>query len=211
MENTALRGENSDDDLYFLAPTSHAVAATIELKKTKATWAGDVQTRQQRNRARAERIGSAFGIPQANNSRSASTTTTTAQVGQKRPQQSGAEAMAAELDAAEKEFADPQLRRAMEDRMVRRWAVDILPVLRRRRYVDGDTVTTDADMWMEANAQARKMVREKLDAKGLALRRRREQLVRAQASRESAALAKLARIIAQHREREQQQRQPPQP
>lgn len=200
--------DKEEDDLYFLAPTSHAVAATIELKRAKATRAADAQTRRQRDRARAERIGHLFGGPVSSGRSLPPSSASSPLSGQKRLQQSASEDVAAELDAAEKEFADPQLRRAMEERMVRRWAADILPVLRRRRYIDGDTVTSEADMWAVATAQARKMVREKLDAKGLSLRRRREQLVRAQANRESAALAKLARIIAQHREREQQ-RQPP--
>jgi hypothetical protein len=186
--------EVGDDAYYFLSPTSHAVAASIELEKTRASRAAEAQTRRQRERAKADRLEAIYGVSRSNLDYHGS---------RKRPQRAGAEEFATELNFAEKELTDPQLRRAMEERMVRRWTADILPVLRRRRYIDGDTVTSEADMWNQATAQARKMVREKLDAKGAALRRRREQLVRAQANRESAALAKLARIIAQHREREQ--------
>ncbi|KAL7703485.1 Ring finger domain/Zinc finger C3HC4 type (RING finger) containing protein [Lotmaria passim] len=200
-ENTATTtsggADGVEDEYYFLSPTSHAIAATIELARTQASRAADRQTRRQRERAKAERLEAAYGVPRHN---------VAFLSGRKRPQSSAAEEFSEELASAEKEFMDPQLRCAMEERMVRRWAADMLPVLRRRCYIEGDTVTSEADLWNEATAQARKMVREKLDAKGASLRRRREQLVRAQANREVAALAKLARIIAQHREREQQQK-----
>ncbi|KPI88009.1 hypothetical protein ABL78_2885 [Leptomonas seymouri] len=187
--------EEEEDTYYFLSPTSHAVAASIELERFKKSHAADAQIRHQRERAKAARLESAY---------SGSRSDLEYRCGRKRPQRTAAEEFAMDLEASEKELTDVQLRRAMEEGMVRRWAVDILPVLRRRRYIEGDTVTSEADMWSQATAQARKMVREKLDAKSASLRRRRELLVRAQANREAAALAKLARIIAQHRDRDQQ-------
>ncbi|KPA73474.1 hypothetical protein ABB37_09798 [Leptomonas pyrrhocoris] len=184
-----------EDELYFLSPTSHAVAAAIGLERFKTGHAAEAQTRRQRERAKAERLEAAYRVSRGNLDYSD---------GRKRPHRTAAEDFSVELDSMEKEFTEPKLRYALEERMVRRWAAEILPVLRHRRHVEGDTVTSEADMWSQATAQARKMVREKLDAKGAALRRRREQLVRAQANREAAALAKLARTIAQHRERDQQ-------
>lgn len=180
-----------DDDYYFLAPTSHAVAAAVDLSRLRQTRAAEAQMRQLRGRATAERLQAVYGVRPSN---------VRLDGARKRARGSAADDIAAELDSAEKEFSDPQQRRMMEARMVRTWAADILPVLRRRRYIDGDTVTTEDDLWVQATTQARQMVRERMDTKGESLRRRREQLVRAQAQREAAALAKLASIIAQHRE-----------
>ncbi|KAK7201797.1 Ring finger domain/Zinc finger, C3HC4 type (RING finger)/PHD-finger containing protein [Novymonas esmeraldas] len=183
------------DDYYFLAPTSHAVAATIGLARAKEMNAVAAQVRWQRGRAVTERLHAPHGAHRGERHLDRTG---------KRARRSGAEEAAAELAVAEAEFLDPQRRRVLEERMVRRWAADMLPVLRRRRYVEGDTVTTEDDLWTQAVAQARAMVREKLEAKSASLRNRREQFVRAQAQREAAALAKLARVIAQHRARNQQ-------
>nr|CAJ2475630.1 unnamed protein product [Leishmania braziliensis] len=181
----------ADDNYYFLAPTSHAVAAMIELNRIKQARAAEAQTRHQHARSRAERLQAVYRAPQSDVLPSGA---------RKRTHRTAADEITAELESAEKEFGDPQQRRLMEERMVRKWATDILPVLRRRRYIEGDTTTSESDLWAQAVTQARSMVREKLVARGESLRRRREQLVRAEAQREAAALAKLARIIAQHRE-----------
>ncbi|GET89702.1 hypothetical protein, conserved [Leishmania tarentolae] len=182
----------ADQDYYFLAPTSHAVAATIEFNRLKQARTAEAQTRQQRKRAKSELLQGAYGAHHGDVLPSAT---------RKRGHHSLADEVVADLELAEEEFRDPQQWRQMEERMVRKWAADIVPVLRRRRYIEGNTTTTESDLWAEATLQARTMVRQKLGAKSESLRRRREQLVRAQAQREAAALAKLARIIAQHRER----------
>ncbi|CAG9576657.1 conserved hypothetical protein [Leishmania major strain Friedlin] len=181
----------ADQDYYFLAPTSHAVAATIEFHRVKQARAAEAQIRHQRERAKTERLQAACSVHHSDLLLSGA---------RKRAHRSVADEVIAELESAEEEFRDPQQRRLMEERMVRKWAADMLPVLRRRRYIEGDTATTESDLWAQATSQARTMVRQKLGAKSESLRRRREQLVRAQAQREAAALAKLARIIAQHRE-----------
>ncbi|CAJ1989921.1 Ring finger domain/Zinc finger C3HC4 type (RING finger)/zinc-RING finger domain/PHD-finger containing protein [Leishmania donovani] len=181
----------ADQEYYFLAPVSHAVAAMIELNRVKQARAAAAQTRLQRERAKAERLQAAYDAHRSDLLPSGA---------RKRAHRSVADEVIAELESAEEEFRDPQQRRLMEERMVRKWAADILPVLRRRRYIEGDTATAESDLWAQAISQARTMVRQKLGAKSESLRRRREQLVRAQAHREAAALAKLARIIAQHRE-----------
>ncbi|KAG5475806.1 hypothetical protein CUR178_03519 [Leishmania enriettii] len=187
-----MAASEADDDYYFLAPTSHAVAARIELSRVRQARAAEAQTRRQRERAKAERLQEAYSVQHRD-----------LVLGdiRKRAHRTSADEVTAELESAAEELRDPQQRRLIEERMVRKWAADMLPVLRRRRYVEGDTATTESDLWAQATAQARIMVREKLEAKCESLRRRREQLVRAQAQREAAALGKLARIIAQHRER----------
>ncbi|KAG5499205.1 hypothetical protein JIQ42_04017 [Leishmania sp. Namibia] len=189
-----MAASEADDDYYFLASTSHAVAARIELSRVRQARAAEAHTRRQRERAKAERLQAAYGVQHRD-----------LVLGdiRKRAHRISADEVTAELESAEEELRDPQQRRLIEERMVRKWAADMLPVLRRRRYVEGDTATTESDLWAQATAQARIMVREKLEAKGESLRRRREQLVRGQAQREAAALGKLARIIAQHRERTQ--------
>ncbi|CBZ28152.1 conserved hypothetical protein [Leishmania mexicana MHOM/GT/2001/U1103] len=182
----------ADQDYYFLAPTSHAVAATIEFNRVKQARAAEAQSRRQREHAKAERLQAAYGGHHSDLLLSGT---------RKRAHRSVADEVIAELESAEEALRDPQQRRLMEERMVRKWAADVLPVLRRRRYIEGDTATTESDLWAQATSQARTMVRQKLEAKNESLRRRREQLVRARAQREAAALAKLAGIIAQHRER----------
>ncbi|KAG5475546.1 hypothetical protein LSCM4_04128 [Leishmania orientalis] len=192
LTTQTMAASEADDDYYFLAPTSHAVAARIELSRVTQARAAEAQTRRQRERAKAERLQAAYGVQHRD-----------LVLGgiRKQAYRTSADEVTAELESAEEEFRDPQQRLLIEERMVRKWAADMLPVLRRRRYVEGDTATTESDLWAQATAQARIMVREKLEAEGESLRRRREQLVRAQAQREAAALGKLARIIAQHRER----------
>ncbi|KAG5501406.1 hypothetical protein JKF63_03219 [Porcisia hertigi] len=182
----------AEDEYYFLNPTSHAVAASMELDRVKQVRAAEAQTRQQRDRARADRLQTVYGVHHRDVILGGT---------RKRARGTTAGGVTAELELAERELLDPQQRHIMQERMVRRWAADMLPVLRRRRYMEGDTDTTEEALWVQATTNARAMVRERLKAKSEALRRRREQLVRAQAQREAAALAKLARIIAQHRER----------
>ncbi|KAG5475286.1 hypothetical protein LSCM1_03399 [Leishmania martiniquensis] len=184
-----------DDDYYFLAPTSHTVAARIEFSRVEqARAAAAAQARLQRKGMKADRLQAVRSVQRSD-----------ALLGgtRKRAYRDMADEVTAELELAEEELRNPQKRRLMEERMVREWAAGMLPVLRRRRYVEGDTATTENDLWAQATTQARAMVREKLETKSESLRRRREQLVRAQAQREAAALGKLARIIAQHRERPQ--------
>lgn len=184
---------DQDADLYFLAPSPHSTAATVELRCFQDARSLEAENRRQTAAIKTRRL-EAMGVPVL------------------RPGQRGVGIRAssrvtddATLLEAEQALRDPLQRQATEMQLTRRWAATIVPVLRRNRYIEGletSSATAEAEIWATATAQARRMVQERLQLRDEALRRQREEMVAVQSRREAAALAKLARIIALHRQRE---------
>ncbi|KEG08430.1 PHD and RING finger domain-containing protein 1-like [Trypanosoma grayi] len=135
----------------------------------------------------------------------------------KRPRSSNTSSGA---DYAETEaLLDPATRRREEDRLARRVAIELLPVLRRNQIIqenrlqfdsnggilvgalsmESDDAQRDRELYTHAMTEARRIARERIDAKVANARLRKERLLAVQAQREAAALAKLAKIVAAHR------------
>ncbi|RNF17564.1 PHD and RING finger domain-containing protein 1-like [Trypanosoma conorhini] len=126
------------------------------------------------------------------------------------------------LPSGRAEAADvlnPESRRREEEALARRMALELLPILRRNRLLQENRLSLgdngsilvasspseavrarrERDLYTEAMAEGRRMARERMEAKLIDARLRKERLLRVQAQRESAALAKLARIVASRR------------
>ncbi|RNF06787.1 PHD and RING finger domain-containing protein 1-like [Trypanosoma rangeli] len=114
---------------------------------------------------------------------------------------------------------NPESRRREEEALARRLALELLPILRRNRLVqenqlslgdngnivvvslpsEAERAKREHDLYTQAMTEGRRMARARIEAKLADARLRKERLLKVQAQRESAALAKLARIVASRR------------
>ncbi|CCW61007.1 unnamed protein product [Phytomonas sp. EM1] len=219
------RGRPAEDDLYFLRPNPHAMQATRDFMKLSEARRYESEVRRDRKAAQQRRVADAEG-PYRGYAISPMERGGYDDLlrGSKRRREGGAVGPSLEerqrrLEAAEAELRDPARRGWILERMARRSAAGLMPVLRQKAVVAESRLRLDGagevrrgaptseqaelqrehDLWESAMGQARGMVAAELKREAASLRAQRESLVRAQAQREAAALAKLARIIASHR------------
>lgn len=211
-------GRDEDDDLYFLVPSKHARSAATELGKLNQARSSVAETRRNREEAKRRRMEetAAFYLPSRSSGGGGASWAPHHSHSQHTTAGHSPELQQRMLRLAEGELVDPRLRAATVERIAAEWAADMVPVLRRREAEETSRLRLDADgvavraaplstaqvearerrLHEAAMRQARPMAQRQLDAQTSDIRARREMLVRAQAQREAAALAKLARFIA---------------
>lgn len=128
----------------------------------------------------------------------------------------GSGAATATAAAADDAILDPATRRREEEALGRRLALEMLPILRRNRYIQENQLLLnnngnitpallptependlrERELYADAMEAGRRMARERIEAKVAGARLKKERLIRVQAMREAAALVKLAKIIA---------------
>ncbi|EPY25676.1 hypothetical protein STCU_06567 [Strigomonas culicis] len=211
-----------DGDLYFLKPTAHSAKAQKHFHQQTQAQLHVSQQRQQLREANVRRMyenrdysaileqhksGPHRSLPHAATKR-----------GRRGDVQQENVTEIAHIDGL---LGDERDRQRMEEKMTHEWAAAMLPVLRRKHDLEGSRLRLNASgdvdraaplsamqvearesaLWQKALEQARPMAQQKIKEQLYGLRKRKQELLNAQAQREAAALAKLARVIALHRER----------
>lgn len=208
-----------EDDLYFLAPSRHAREARARFSELKNQRGHEANLRRERGDAKRRRLEAILAHQQTQ----LPTLVSSPVLVNRRPrslQQMLQELQTRALQIEEVSISNPALRQATEESMVRTWAEDMLPLLRRDMQIKANVLRLDDKgdvicrppitsseitlqeqaLWEQAVKMARPLVQQNLAQRVAVIRARRKLLLRSQAQRETAALAKLARIIALNRQ-----------